>query len=43
MRTAVVGVGVIGNVHMRVLLEQKKNVVALCDTDAEKLKAYPDI
>ena len=43
MRTAVVGVGVIGNVHIRVLLEQKKNVVALCDTDAEKLKAYPDI
>ncbi|MBO5240046.1 MAG: Gfo/Idh/MocA family oxidoreductase [Clostridia bacterium] len=43
MRTAIIGVGVIGNVHREVLLEQKKNVVALCDVNVEKTKAFSDI
>lgn len=38
MKTAVIGMGVIGNVHKSVLLEQKKNIVAFCDIDAEKTK-----
>ncbi|MBQ8339058.1 MAG: Gfo/Idh/MocA family oxidoreductase [Clostridia bacterium] len=39
MRTAVVGLGVIGHVHLGVLAEMEANVVALCDIDVEKAAA----
>lgn len=42
MRVAVVGLGVIGNVHVRTLYEMKENVVAICDVDEKKLSAYPN-
>ncbi len=37
MRTAVIGLGVIGDVHSKVLKEQNVNVVALCDIDDNKI------
>lgn len=38
MRTAVIGCGVIGRVHLRVCLHLNRDVVAVCDIDAEKAK-----
>ena len=43
MRVAVVGMGVIGNVHTQILLEQNKKLVAICDCDEEKLNGYPNV
>ena len=39
MKTALIGCGVIGRVHLRVCLHLNKNVVAVCDIDAEKAKS----
>lgn len=42
MRTAIIGLGVIGNVHAQTLASQGKSIVALCDVDlsaAEKARA----
>lgn len=43
MRTAVVGLGVIGKVHIQTLRELSANIVAVCDIDEKKLTSYPDI
>lgn len=43
MKTAVIGVGVIGNVHMGILLEQGITPVAICDVDESKTAKYPRI
>lgn len=38
MKAAVIGIGVIGNVHLEVLARQNVQVVAVCDTDENKIK-----
>lgn len=41
MKSAIIGLGVIGNVHAKVLSSQKKEIAALCDVDvsaAQKVK-----
>ena len=43
MRTAIVGLGVIGKVHVSVLKELGAEIVAVCDCDEDKLKQYPEI
>ena len=43
MRIAVIGLGVIGNVHIKVINATGNNLVAVCDTDKEKLSLFPDI
>jgi predicted dehydrogenase len=43
MRVAVIGLGVIGKVHIKVILETEHDLVAVCDTDKEKRLQYPDI
>lgn len=43
MRIAVIGVGVVGQIHINVLLEQRFNIVAICDIDTDKTKEYPTI
>ncbi|MBQ9131690.1 MAG: Gfo/Idh/MocA family oxidoreductase [Clostridia bacterium] len=41
MRAAIIGLGVIGKVHARVLREMNA-LYAVCDVDAEKFADYPD-
>ncbi len=36
MKTAIIGLGVIGDVHLEVLRSQNKNIVAVCDIDESK-------
>ncbi len=43
MKTAVVGLGVIGKVHMQTLRESGAEIAAVCDIDAKKLAEYSDI
>ena len=43
MKTAVIGLGSIGYVHMQVLKAQCKNVVAVCDINEEKATLFSDI
>ena len=43
MKAAVVGLGVIGSVHMEVLEALGNEVAAVCDTDPARLSAYPHI
>lgn len=43
MRVAVIGLGVVGQVHIKVIQETKSELVAVCDTDVEKLKSYAGI
>lgn len=43
MKTALVGLGVIGRVHYKVLTELGISVDAVCDVDGEKFKKFPDI
>lgn len=43
LKTAVVGLGVIGKVHLKVLEKLEKNVVAVCDTDLKKLEQFSNI
>jgi predicted dehydrogenase len=42
MKTAVIGLGVIGRVHMQVLSEMEREIVAICDVDESKFSAYPN-
>ena len=43
MKTAVIGVGVIGNVHLEVLLDMGITSVAICDVDESKTSKYPQL
>ena len=43
MRVAVIGLGVIGKVHIKVIRETEDELVAVCDTDEEKLALYPNV
>ena len=43
MKSAVIGLGVIGNVHMQVLQSGGHTVAAVCDIDESRFSAYPDI
>ena len=38
MRVAVIGLGMIGKLHARILIEKKMNICALCDVDTDKVK-----
>ena len=38
MKAAVIGIGVIGKVHLEVLAELNIRVTAVCDTDENKIK-----
>ena len=42
MKSAIIGLGVIGKVHLETLLMQSRDIVALCDvdTDAANTAAY---
>lgn len=42
MKTAIVGLGVIGKVHISVLRELNSEIVAVCDCDEDKLKEYSE-
>ncbi len=39
MKTAIVGAGVIGTIHARILSEQGRSIAAICDTDTERARA----
>ena len=41
MKVAVIGLGVIGNVHLEVLAEMEQDVVAVCDVDESKFAKCP--
>ena len=43
LKTAVVGLGVIGKVHLKVLAKLNANVVAVCDVDKSALEKFPNI
>ena len=43
MKTAVIGVGVIGNVHLGILLDMGITPVAICDVDEKATAKYPQI
>lgn len=43
MKTAVVGLGVIGKVHIETLRELSVEIAAICDIDEKKLSEYPDV
>lgn len=42
MKVAVIGLGVIGHVHLQVLAEMQENIVAVCDVDESKFAEFPD-
>ncbi|MBQ7769625.1 MAG: Gfo/Idh/MocA family oxidoreductase [Clostridia bacterium] len=42
MKVAVIGLGVIGHVHLEVLAEMQQNVVAVCDVDESKFAEFPN-
>lgn len=43
MKVAVIGLGVIGKVHIKVVRETEHELVAVCDIDKEKLSLYPEV
>lgn len=43
MKCAVIGLGVIGTVHIKVLRSLGINLTAVCDIDESRLAAYPDV
>jgi predicted dehydrogenase len=43
MKTAVIGVGVIGNVHLGILLDMGITPVAICDVDENATAKYPQL
>lgn len=43
MKTAVIGVGVIGNVHLGILLDMGITPVAICDVDEKATANYPQL
>ena len=42
LKIAIVGLGVIGKVHAAALKEQGKTLYAVCDTDPERLRDFPE-
>lgn len=42
MKTAIIGVGNIGRLHLRLIEELGHELVAICDSDEEKLKLFSD-
>ncbi|MBE6632291.1 MAG: Gfo/Idh/MocA family oxidoreductase [Ruminococcaceae bacterium] len=42
MKSAIIGLGVVGNVHLKVLSAQGKEIAALCDIDTEAAKKARD-
>ena len=42
MKIAIVGLGVIGNVHAEALALQGKDIYAVCDMDPDRLLAFPN-
>ena len=43
MRVAVVGLGVIGKVHLKVIAETDNQLISVCDIDKDKLSNYSNI
>ena len=43
MTSAVVGLGIIGKVHIQILRELSENRIVVCDVDEKKLAEYPDV
>lgn len=43
MKIAVIGLGSIGKVHIKVIQETENSLVAVCDTDKEKLSAFSHV
>ena len=43
MKTAIIGAGVIGNVHLGILFDQGIIPVAICDVDESKTAQYPQV
>ena len=43
MKVAVVGLGIIGVVHLKVIGETDNQLVAVCDVDKEKLSKFPGV
>ena len=43
MRVAVIGLGVIGQLHVKVIQETKNDLVAVCDVDIEKFVDYAGV
>ncbi len=43
MRVAIIGLGVVGQVHIKVIQETNNELVAVCDTDENKRKNYDGI
>ena len=43
MKTAVIGVGVIGNVHLGILLDMGITSIVICDVDESKTAKYPQL
>jgi len=43
MKSAIIGLGVIGKVHFDVLEKQGEDIVAVCDVDVEKLGEYEGV
>ncbi len=41
MKSAIIGLGGISNVHSKVLLEQGHQIVAVCDNDKSRLEKFP--
>ncbi|MBQ3572418.1 MAG: Gfo/Idh/MocA family oxidoreductase [Clostridia bacterium] len=42
LKTAIIGLGVIGKVHAQIVKAQGRNLVAVCDLDETKLEKYTD-
>ena len=40
MRIAIIGLGMIGKLHARILIERRLNICAICDLDTDKAEAY---
>ena len=43
MKTAIVGLGVIGKLHAQILQLQKREIVAVCDSDESKFSLCPGV
>lgn len=43
MRIAVIGLGVIGKVHIKIIQETGNELVAVCDADEKKLALFPEV
>lgn len=43
MKSAIIGLGVIGTVHAQVLTSQKKEIAAVCDTDESRFSVYAEL